>query len=103
MNDNVTMPTTSAWTMDETRLMVPVCRASEEPPSASLSAVYRDFAISAAATHRLAGLIMVHTTLAGGRRGMAHKFTVPSEAADPLSACEEALADLRRVIDQLLA
>jgi len=96
-------PTSSSWTMDEARLIVPASRGDDQPASASLSAVYRDFSITAAATHRLAGLMMVHTTLTGGRRGIAHKFTVPSEAADPVSACEEALADLRRVIDQLLA
>ena len=70
---------------------------------AFVSEVYREFTITATAERRLPAVIIVYTTLYGGPRQIDRKFTVPSEASSALVACQEALADLRQVIDQLLA
>ncbi len=62
---------------------------------------YGDYQVMAAATRYADGMIRVSATLAGGARHARSFFRFQSAEDDEQTACESALRDLCRLIDEL--
>jgi len=77
-------------------------RGDVHPMRASVAQDYRGFHIAVAASRRVTGAILVTTTLKGGPDQLQRFFCLQSTEPDVDSACEAALAEVRRVIDDLL-
>ena len=64
---------------------------------------YRGFRIAVAASRRVTGAVLVTTTLTGGPDRLQRFFCLHSPETEVNAACAAAMAEVRRVIDDLLS
>ena len=79
-------------------------RPSSDPSRCAVQAeTHRSFTITVAAARRSTGEIIVNAILAGGPARIVRSFCLRSDARDATEACEQAVDELRRIVNHLLA
>lgn len=86
--------------MSQTSMTEPT-GATKPPSRATLTASHLGYQISATASRRVTGALLVNAELSGGPDRIRRWFCVASEATDLIAACEGCIAELCKIIDDI--
>ncbi len=75
--------------------------APPRPSRETVAVVHHGYRIQATASRRVTGAVLVNAELSGGPDAIRRWFCVASDRDDLTAACEQCIAELKQIIDEL--